>query len=300
MLRRLELTECSRPAHKDDPQYDLLDQSEKPGSKAHLTLYCILKTVARKVGCSRVWRTETGPTAWYNAADVHATRPPGILAMCGRFTLRTNPHEFAGILDVLGNLSDDFGPRYNVAPTQVVLCVRDSDQREFFQAKWGLIPSWSKDAKIGSSCINARSETVDTKPAFRSAFKKRRCLVLADGFYEWRKSDKQPYYISLKSGPTLFAGLWERWKSPDGPVESCTICTTEANEFMSALHDRMPVILPRSFVDHWLDPNVNDPAELKPLLAQYPSEDMQAWPVSKSVGNVRNQGPSLVEPVTAV
>ena len=220
--------------------------------------------------------------------------------MCGRFTSRTNPREFVNILDVVGGISDDFMPRYNVAPTQSVLCVRDSDQREFFNAKWGLIPSWAKDAKIGSSYINARSETVDTKPAFRSAFKKRRCLVLADSFYEWRKPDKQPFCVSLKSGPMFFAGLSETWRSPDGPVESCSICTTAANDFMLALHDRMPVILPRAFVDQWLDPHVTDPEELKPMLTQYPADEMQAWPVSKAVGNVRNQGPSLVEPVTVI
>lgn len=219
--------------------------------------------------------------------------------MCGRFNLKTNPKDFAAILEVARTFDDGFPftPRYNVAPTQTVACVRDTDQRELFPAKWGLIPSWSKDAKFGASCINARSETIDTKPAFRSAFKKRRCLVLADGFYEWRKTDKQPHNICLKSGPIYFAGLWETWNSPEGPVESCTICTTAANEFMSALHDRMPVILPRELVDHWLDPSVNDPEELKALLIQHPADNMQAWPVSKAVGNVRSQGPALVEPV---
>jgi len=217
--------------------------------------------------------------------------------MCGRYNIRTNARDFAEILAVVREFDFDFQPRYNVAPTQTVICVRDSDEREFFQAKWGLIPSWAKDTKIGSSCINARSETVDTKPAFRSAFKKRRCLVVADGFYEWRKTDKQPHNITLKSGPMFFAGLWETWNSPEGPVESCTICTTAANEFMQALHDRMPVILPRELVDHWLDPSVNDPEELKPLLGQYPSKKMQAWPVGKAVGNVRNQGPQLIEPM---
>lgn len=144
-----------------------------------------------------------------------------------------------------------------------------------------------------------RVETVDTKPAFRSAVKKRRCLVMADGFYEWRRADKQPHFISLKSGEQMaFAGLWEFWKSPEGPVESCTICTTEANEMMGQLHDRMPVILPRQTVDHWLDPSVNDPDELRPMLAQFPGDEMRAWPVGKAVGNVRNQGPQLMEPVS--
>ena len=190
--------------------------------------------------------------------------------MCGRFTLRTNPREFAEILAVVRQLEDEWRPSYNIAPTQNVVCVRDGEEREFFKARWGLIPSWAKDAKIGSSCINARVETVDTKPAFRSAFKKRRCLVMADGFYEWRPSDKQPFFISLKSGEQMaFAGLWESWKSPDGPVESCTICTTDANDMMGHLHDRMPIILPRHAVDHWLDPGVSDADELKPMLHEF-------------------------------
>jgi putative SOS response-associated peptidase YedK len=219
--------------------------------------------------------------------------------MCGRFTLRTNPREFAEIFSVIRQMEDDWRPAYNIAPTQSVVCVRDGEQREFFKAKWGLIPSWAKDAKIGNSCINARVETVDTKPAFRSAFKKRRCLVMADGFYEWRRTDKQPHFISLKSGEQMaFAGLWEFWKSPEGPIESCTICTTEANEMMGELHDRMSVILPHKAIDHWLDPRVNDPDKLKPMLAQFPGDEMQAWPVGKAVGNVRNQGPELMEPVS--
>lgn len=218
--------------------------------------------------------------------------------MCGRFNLRTNPHEFAEIFGVLRGEPVDFTPRYNIAPTQKVLCIRDNDQREFFQAKWGLIPSWAKDTKIGASCINARVETIDTKPAFRSAFKKRRCLVIADGFYEWRKPDKKPFFISLNSGDQMaFAGLWETWKSPEGPVESCTICTTGANAMMSELHDRMPVILPRALFDHWLNPSVNEADELKPMLLQFPGDEMQCWPIGKAVGNVRNQGPELMEPV---
>jgi len=218
--------------------------------------------------------------------------------MCGRFNLKTNPRIFGDFFSVAGNLDIEWRPSYNIAPTQNVVCVRDADQREFFKARWGLIPSWAKDAKIGASCINARVETVDTKPAFRSAFKKRRCLVMADGFYEWRRSDKQPFFISLQSGEQMaFAGLWETWKSPEGLVESCTICTTDANDMMGRLHDRMPIILPRAIVDHWLDPKVSDADELKPMLRQFPGEEMQAWPVAKAVGNVRNQGPELMEPI---
>lgn len=220
--------------------------------------------------------------------------------MCGRYNLRTNPAVFAEAFHVLRGLESlaDFRPRSNVAPTTRVLAFRDAGGREFFAPKWGLIPSWSKDAKMAASCINARSDTVDTKPAFRTAFKKRRCVVLADGFYEWRKPDKQPFYISLTGGrPMPFAGLWETWNSPDGPLETCTICTTDANDVMSVLHDRMPVILPEAVIDHWLDPDVTDPAEIRPLLAQYPGEQIQFWPVSKRVGNVRNDGPDLPVPV---
>ena len=119
--------------------------------------------------------------------------------MCGRFNLHTNPRLFAEIFEVVRGIEAEWQPSYNIAPTQKVICIRDSDERELFKAKWGLIPSWAKDAKIGASCINARVETVDTNPASRSAFKKRRCLVMADGFYEWRKSDKLPHFISLKS-----------------------------------------------------------------------------------------------------
>ncbi len=220
--------------------------------------------------------------------------------MCGRFNLRANPAQIAEAFDALRGVEIDWAPRYNIAPTQQVLAVRDSDQREFFTPRWGLIPSWAKDAKIGSTCINARVETIHTKPAFRSAFRKRRCLVVASGFYEWRKSDKLPHFISLQSGePMAFAGLWETWDSPEGQVESCTICTTDANDVMGRLHDRMPVILPRAVIDHWLDPAVSDPAELKPLLSQFPGEEMQSWAVGKAVGNVRNQGPELMAPVDA-
>jgi putative SOS response-associated peptidase YedK len=218
--------------------------------------------------------------------------------MCGRFTLRTIPRDWAEVFAVVRQMEGDWGPAYNIAPTQQVLCIRDREERELFKAKWGLIPSWAKDAKIGSSCINARVETVDTKPAFRSAFKQRRCLVMADGFYEWRKSDKQPHYISLKSGEQMaFAGLWQAWKSPDGWIDSCTICTTDAHDMMGQLHDRMPVILPRITIDHWLDLKVSDADELKSMLRQFPGEEMQSWAVGRAVGNVRNQGPKLMEPI---
>ena len=223
--------------------------------------------------------------------------------MCGRINQHVNPREWAAILGVARGFSDDWRPRYNIAPTQTVLCIRDSDRREFFAARWGLIPSWAKDAKIGAQCINARTETIETKPAFRTAFKKRRCLVIADGFYEWQKDtptkgEKQPHYISLRSGePMAFAGLWEIWNSPEGPLETCTICTTDANDMMGRLHDRMPVNLPRDMIDLWLNAKMTEPEELKPLLLQLPSEHMQSWAVGKAIGNVRNQGPELMAPI---
>lgn len=172
--------------------------------------------------------------------------------MCGRFNLRTNPREFAEIFKVIRGFHDDWKPAYNIAPTQPVVCVRDADEREFFTAKWGLIPAWSKDPKMGAKCINARVETVAEKPTFRTAVRKRRYLVMSDGFYEWRLSDKIPHFISLKSGEQMaFAGLWELWHGPDGDVTSCTICTSDANDMMGQLHDRMPIILPHSAIDHW-------------------------------------------------
>jgi putative SOS response-associated peptidase YedK len=225
--------------------------------------------------------------------------------MCGRIVLRSSYARQREIFALTGEFHSDpdFRPRFNVAPTTRVMAFRQVEgQRMLFTPKWGLIPGWSKDAKIAAQCINARSESVDTKPAFRSAFKKRRCVVLADGFYEWKKgatpADKQPYYVSLRDGkPMPFAGLWETWNSPDGPLETCAICTTDSNALMSAVHDRMPVILPHAVIDHWLDPEISDAAELKPLLAQYPEDELQFWPVSKRVGSVKNDDQHLTDPV---
>jgi putative SOS response-associated peptidase YedK len=168
--------------------------------------------------------------------------------------------------------------------------------------RWGLVPSWAKDVKIGSRMINAVSETAATKPAFRSAFRRRRCLVLADGFYEWRKEGKQriPLYFSQKSGePMAFAGLWESWKSPDGDwIRSCTILTTAANSFIEPVHNRMPVILSSETEPLWLDPLTETPDNLQPLLLSAPSEMLDVREVSPSVNNVRNDNPGCIDPVT--
>src|SRR5947207_1224429 len=185
--------------------------------------------------------------------------------MCGRFTLRTPLTVLAQqFLFELGDLPAEtqVSPRYNIAPTQIVVAVcAGTSKRELALFRWRLIPSWAKDAKITSSLINARSETLAEKPAFRTAFSRRRCLILADGFYEWKKEGKQklPYYFQLAEGqPFAFAGLWDRWRGPDGSseeaVESCTIVTTTANELCGEIHERMPVILRPSDYDLWLNP----------------------------------------------
>jgi putative SOS response-associated peptidase YedK len=194
--------------------------------------------------------------------------------------------------------------RYNIAPSQPVAAVRATDgERELVLLKWGLIPSWSKDEKLGYKLINARSETVAEKPSFRSAFKQRRCLIPASGFYEWAKQEtgrKQPFFISLRDGePFSFAGLWERWHDPVGEeIQSCTILTTTANEVMQPIHERMPVILGPSSEEQWLDPQTSADA-LRSLLVPYSSEGMEARPVGLWVNNPRNDGPKCLEPASA-
>jgi len=217
--------------------------------------------------------------------------------MCGRFTLAT-PGEVIAELFSLPAVPD-LSPRYNIAPTQDVAIVRNraSGEREWAAVHWGLIPSWAKDPGIGARMINARAETIAEKPAFRSAFRARRCLIPADGFFEWRKLEgrKQPYYITWRGGkPFAFAGLWETWRGGDAPAkESCTILTTSPNEVLVSLHDRMPVILsPR---DHaaWLD-GATEREALLALLAPCPSEEVEAYPVSLRVNSPRNDDPGCI------
>ncbi|MEM8933819.1 MAG: SOS response-associated peptidase, partial [Acidobacteriota bacterium] len=194
-------------------------------------------------------------------------------------------------------------PRYNVAPTQAVATVRQADDgsRHLGLLRWGLIPGWAKDPSIGNRMINARSETAAEKPSFRTAMKRRRCLVLADGFYEWRKvSDgKQPYHIHLRGRrPFAFAGLWERWaKGPEGPLDSCTILTTRPADSIAHLHDRMPVILRRDDVDLWLDGSIRDPEVLEHLLAPYDGEAMAFGAVSRRVNSPRNDDADCLQAV---
>lgn len=222
--------------------------------------------------------------------------------MCGRFTLTASIEKLREQFPLF-ELPEESVPRYNVAPTQLILAVRQAEgearPRGVF-LRWGLVPSWADDLAIGNRLINARADTVAQKPSFRAAFKKRRCLILADGFYEWIKEGKkkQPYHIRLKDGaPFAFAGLWEFWKK-DEEIESCTILTTDANDTIRPLHDRMPVILePRDF-KRWLDPAPGDPGVLLEMLRPYPAEQVTLAPVSVLVNNPRNERAECVVPLT--
>jgi putative SOS response-associated peptidase YedK len=215
--------------------------------------------------------------------------------MCGRFAFYSPSEATAALFGVDGSLEVE--PRYNIAPTQYVAAIRDGDQqqRELTMLRWGLIPSWAKDPAIGNRMINARAETVAEKPSFRSAFRHRRCVVLADGFYEWHKEGdiKIPHFISLASGePFALAGLWENWKDRESgeSLQTTTLLTIAANEFMQPLHHRMPVILRADTADDWLSGKTDyleTAAERTPKL--------RAWPVSRQVNNARNQGEDLVD-----
>ena len=230
--------------------------------------------------------------------------------MCGRFTLASDAEalnqtffDFAGPMDL--------SPRYNISPTQDVAVIantstdtgesRKTGQVEFFH--WGLIPSWAKDPKIGNRMINARSETLSEKPSFRNAYKRRRCLILADGYYEWKQipgdRSKQPVYIRLKSQkPFALAGLWEVWQTDgmDEPLRSCTIITCPPNVMLEEIHHRMPVILPQDAYTEWLAPNQQSAEILQPLLVPYLDEEMEAYPVSRFVNRPTNDSPECITP----
>jgi len=222
--------------------------------------------------------------------------------MCGRFARRSTQQVLADWFGVELEDMPWFAPSYNVAPqsTQpVVRLNRDSGQREFALLRWGLVPFWATDAKPGYTTINARAEEAASKPAYREALKMRRCLVPADAFYEWQRLDaktKHPYAIAMKSGePYALAGLWERWQPKEGEaLETFTILTTDPNEIMEPIHNRMPVILEPRDYNRWLD--CNDPARPPvDLMRPFPAEKMVSWPVSDRVGNVRNNEPQLLE-----
>lgn len=220
--------------------------------------------------------------------------------MCGRFTITIEPAFFQQELD-LGQVPAEWTPRYNAAPSQDIPVVLDKDTRNVEMLRWGLIPFWAKDEKIGYRMINARAETIQEKPSFRDAFKQRRCLILADGFYEWQKQSgsipKVPFYFQLADGaPFAFAGIWETWNpSPNESVRSCSIITTEPNNLVAMAHDRMPVILDKGMMWNWLDEKSAD--ILQAMLAPYPAEKMRAHPVGLAVNNPRNDSEECVRPL---
>lgn len=221
--------------------------------------------------------------------------------MCGRFTTQRGTREMAELFGAAPT-GESLSPSYNVAPAQLVQTVIMKDgARTLLPMRWGLIPSWAKDAAIGNNLINARAETVAEKPSFRKAFRERRCLILADGFYEWKSEGgrKRPWHIRLTDREVFaFAGLWECWVPPEGePVLSCAIITVEANAFMKTIHARMPAILPPEDEAAWLDPSQRDPAALLGLLRPYPSDAMRGQEVSTFVNRPANNSPQCLLPL---
>lgn len=235
--------------------------------------------------------------------------------MCGRFTIKTPLHDLVdafGVTEVEDQVADVAPERYNVAPTQPVPVVRvvgsgegpAARHRKLALVRWGLVPFWARDAKIGARTINARAESVATTPAFRAAFPRRRCLVLADGFYEWKREGKTRfgYWIRRRDGrPFAMAGLWERWKGEqkelDPPLETCTIITTDANEVVAPVHDRMPVILDADDYARWLDPDEHGTETLTSMLHPCPPDLLETIPVGTFVNDVRHDGPACIERV---
>jgi putative SOS response-associated peptidase YedK len=221
--------------------------------------------------------------------------------MCGRFTITLEPAAFQEELE-LGRMPSEWKPRYNVAPGQPIPAVRDAEKRDVTMLRWGLVPAWAKEPAIGYRMINARSETLSEKPSFRSAFRQRRCLILADGFFEWqqpavRRAPKAPFYFQLLgSSPFAFAGLWETWHLPERPaLESCTIITCAPNELVARFHNRMPVILDKETCWTWLsDAPLPD---LQQMLKAYPPEKMTAHPVGQAVNNPRFDDPQIIQPL---
>ncbi len=228
--------------------------------------------------------------------------------MCGRFTLHTEKDLLARRFQVDLDCVESLAPRYNIAPTQPILTVRTQERaRRAEMMHWGLVPSWAKDRSTLPKMINARTETIASKPAYRDSFRRQRCLIPADGFYEWQPypgpmRGKTPYWISLQSGePFALVGLWAEWRDPyeidAPPLRSCTIVTAPAHRLIASIHDRMPVILPRQAEDAWLDPALDGkPEALRALLQPIPGEALRTRPVSKRVNSTRNDGPELIQP----
>lgn len=231
--------------------------------------------------------------------------------MCGRYTSTTSPADLAAYFEVDEVVTEDLGPRYNVAPTDEVYAVAESatsGRRRLGTFRWGLVPFWSKDPSGGARMINARAESLLEKPAFKRSFERYRCLVPADGFYEWEavegRARKQPWYFHRRDGDVLaFAGLWAVWRphqdSDEGRLVTCSIITGEPNDLVRPIHDRMPVMLPPSAWEAWLDPANDDLDELQGLLVPAPSELFEAVAVVDAVSNVRNDGPHLLDPAAS-
>jgi putative SOS response-associated peptidase YedK len=223
--------------------------------------------------------------------------------MCGRVTIKTPAQDLAREFALTGIRAALERPRYNLAPTQLLPVVLNDGARMLDTLRWGLIPSWAKEAAIGNKLINARAETVAEKPSFRSAFKRRRCLVLVDGWFEWQQTakPKRPFLFHRKDGkPLAFAGLWEEWRAPDTgeSLRTCTVLTTEANRLVAGVHDRMPVILPPSAQEVWLRPEPQEAAALQPLLVPFSEEALlEAYEVARVVNSPTQDVPACVEPV---
>ncbi|MEX6701342.1 SOS response-associated peptidase [Peribacillus frigoritolerans] len=222
--------------------------------------------------------------------------------MCGRFTLFTDIEEIKERFDIQGSFDEEYQFSYNISPSQSVLSViNDGVRNRLGYLRWGLIPFWAKDEKAGYKMINARAETIAEKASFRNAYKKKRCLIIADSFYEWKKTPERkiPMRIKLKNhAPFGMAGLWESWKSPEGiSIYSCSVITTVPNELMTSIHDRMPVILKPEDEKDWLNPSINDPAYLQQYLKSFDSEQMEAFEVSTDVNSTKNNTPNLIQQI---
>lgn len=222
--------------------------------------------------------------------------------MCGRFVLKSSHDEIASQFGLTSAGQLTTGPHYNIAPSTEIAVIRSNEtgKRELAGLRWGLIPPWAKDSKRGTFPINARAETCATKPMFRNALRKRRCLIPADGFYEWGTIDgrKQPFYFHmLDDRPFAFAGLWERWKGDGQTIDSCAIIVGTANELLQPIHDRMPIILEPNDYDLWLNPEITDAELLTPLLKPYPADEMAAYPVSTRVNSPRNDYAELIQSI---
>lgn len=222
--------------------------------------------------------------------------------MCGRFTLFTDIEEIKERFDIQGSFDEEYQFSYNIAPSQSVLSViNDGVRKRLGFLRWGLIPFWAKDEKAGYKMINARAETIAEKASFRNAYKKKRCMIIADSFYEWKKTPERkiPMRIKLKNhAPFGMAGLWESWKSPEGiSIYSCSVITTVPNELMTSIHDRMPVILKPEDEKDWLNPSINDPAYLQQYLKSFDSEQMEAFEVSTDVNSTKNNSPNLIQQI---